>query len=73
MANPSKKSQAMTDFLEAQFGRTTAIQDNVCVSPPMGCGQTVSMEDFEDEASRREYGISGLCMTCQRQIFRTDP
>jgi hypothetical protein len=69
MANPSNKSEPMTEWLERLYGRTTAIQDNRCASEPFGCGGPVSMEDFEDEKSRKEYTISGLCMKCQKEIF----
>jgi hypothetical protein len=33
------------------------------------CGDAVRMEDFRDEKSRREFGISGLCQKCQDKIF----
>ena len=40
---------------------------NRCVSPPAGCGGPATQ--FEDEASRREYTISGLCQKCQNEVF----
>ena len=33
------------------------------------CRKPVSMEDFRDEISRREYKISGLCQKCQDETF----
>ena len=47
------------------FGRsrTLAIAGNGCVK----CGE--SAVDFTDELSRKEFGISGLCQSCQDGIF----
>jgi hypothetical protein len=69
MAEPTRKSEGIENFLEENFGRTTAIRENLCVPPPIGCGKPVSMEDFRDEVSRKEYRISGLCQACQDQFF----
>ena len=33
------------------------------------CHEVVKMEDFRDELSRKEYSISGLCQTCQDEMF----
>jgi hypothetical protein len=69
MANPSDKSPAITNFLENMSGRTTAITDSKCLRPPIGCGKIVAPDSFRDELSKREYSISGLCQTCQDEIF----
>ena len=47
------------------FGRsrTLAIASNQCVK----CGELAA--EFNDELSRKEYGISGLCQCCQDDIF----
>jgi phage pi2 protein 07 len=34
------------------------------------CSEPVKMEDFKDEKSRKEFGISGMCQKCQDQIFK---
>jgi len=34
------------------------------------CGGEVG--DFRDELSAREYGISGMCQTCQDSVFCED-
>jgi hypothetical protein len=54
------------------FGRSKvlAVAGNQCVK----CGGSVVLSkdgglDFRDELSEREYGISGLCQTCQDGIF----
>jgi hypothetical protein len=64
---PTKKSPHITRFLEAISGRTTAIEGNKCVNPPIGCGQPIT--GFRDELSEREYRISGLCQSCQDMVF----
>lgn len=35
-----------------------------------GCGQPVT--EFRDDLSRTEFGISGLCQTCQDFMFGSD-
>ena len=38
------------------------------------CGKDVNVEtDFDDELSRREYGISRLCQACQDSVFTEFP
>lgn len=33
------------------------------------CKKLVSNDSFRDELSRREFKISGLCQSCQDEIF----
>lgn len=33
------------------------------------CLKPVKDEDFEDEESRKEFRISGLCAQCQEEVF----
>lgn len=66
MAKPSDKSPKVEGFLEKAFGRTTAIQADKCVPPPIGCGKPVT--EFKDVVSQREYAISGLCQNCQDSV-----
>ena len=33
------------------------------------CKQKINPDDFRDELSRKEYDISGLCITCQNKVF----
>jgi len=70
MAEPTEKSPAIEKFLEDEFGRTSAITNDRCVPAPVGCGGPAV--EFEDEASRREYAISGLCQKCQNSFFGSD-
>lgn len=67
MATPSNKDPQMTEFLEQNFGRTTAITSNRCVPVPVGCGGSAT--EFRDALSAKEYTISGLCQKCQDKIF----
>jgi len=67
MATPSPKSPEMTAMLEKQMGRTTAIESDMCIPPPIGCGGSAT--DFKDTLSIKEYSISGLCQQCQDAIW----
>lgn len=67
---PSPKSADLTALLEEMTGRTTAINADMCVRKPYGCGEPIG--PFRNELSEREYTISGLCQTCQDSVFGTD-
>ena len=58
-----EKSAEVAEFLESMFGRTTAIENEMCVS----CKEDI--RDFRDDLSKREYAISGLCQQCQDGVF----
>jgi hypothetical protein len=70
MTKPSDKSPEIENFLEANFGRSTAINQNKCLKPPIGCGGPAT--EFRNEISAREYTISGLCQNCQDSVFGAD-
>ena len=37
------------------------------------CGKEPKLEEFEfDEASKAEFEITGICWTCQQDIFRPE-
>jgi len=64
----SKEMQSFLDgFAKKAFGRSPAEakEKNVCVT----CGKPIKMEDFKDQLSIKEYGISGMCMKCQDDTF----
>jgi hypothetical protein len=67
MAKVAWKAPAVEDLLERVAGRTSAIEEDRCVNPPIGCGGPAV--EFRDELSRKEYGISGLCGPCQDTVF----
>jgi hypothetical protein len=64
---PSKKSEAMENFLTKVFGvkRTESIKMKICVT----CGAAAL--NFRDPLSLREYTISGMCQKCQDEAFGT--
>ena len=33
------------------------------------CKEVVNPNDFKDELSKKEWGISGLCFKCQKDFF----
>jgi hypothetical protein len=60
----STKSPAMIEQLEKFFpGTKAAISDGKC---PL-CRKTIT--SFRDLLSEREYAISGMCQSCQDDIF----
>ena len=58
----------LDDMARALFGRgrKVAMDNQMCVI----CGGDAN--HFEDELSRREYGISGMCQSCQDGVFKVD-
>lgn len=68
---PSEKNPAIDHALTAMFGvdRQESIKENVCIDPPIGCGQPISNFGMWSEIEQAEYRISGLCQACQRKIF----
>ena len=55
------------DYLGALAKRKQAIEDEICDL----CNDPIL--SFEDEKSLQEYHISGLCQSCQNEIFIPDP
>ena len=69
MLIPAIKSPRVNNFLKNRFGvdREQSILDEVCVAAPIGCGKPVT--NFRTEADANEYEISGLCQSCQDELF----
>ena len=69
MSKPSKKSESLDRTLEAMssilfgVGRKESITRDTCVS----CKEDAST--FNDDLSRKEFTISGLCQPCQDSVF----
>ena len=63
MMNELDRAKEDMAFMAFGRSRTLAMAGNQCVS----CGEVAG--EFRDELSRKEYGISGLCQTCQDGIF----
>lgn len=71
MAEPSKKAPGIEAFLNSMTNRTEAINGNMCLNPPIGCGKPAPPESFRDALSAKEFTISGLCQECQDLVFGT--
>ena len=72
MLIPAIKSPRVNNFLKNRFGvdREQSILDEVCVAAPIGCGKPVVKFRTDDDA--REYEISGLCQSCQDNLFEEE-
>ena len=68
---PSEKSIDLENFLGNMFGfdRRETIKSNKCAPFPNGCGKNVEEKDFANELEKKEFAISSLCPTCQREFF----
>jgi len=66
---PTIKSPRINNHLKNTFGvdREEAILDEVCVPAPIGCGKPVIK--FHTVESAKEFEISGLCQSCQDELF----
>ena len=69
MLTPTIKSPRVNNHLKNTFGidREQAILDEVCVAAPIGCGKPVVK--FRTDEDTKEYEISGLCQSCQDELF----
>lgn len=67
MTKPAEKAPEIRDFLDSISGRSFAINADVCVGPPIGCGGDAT--EFRNEISRKEYTLSGWCQNCQDNFF----
>lgn len=61
--------QVLAEMRDARAEVPVATAECRCVSPPIGCGQPLPVDALKDDASRREYGITGLCQVCQDRLF----
>lgn len=48
------------------------IEARICNPVVGGCGRSVNLGEFKDKISRDEYSISGLCQSCQNEVFMGD-
>ena len=65
---PTLKNSSIEEFLTALTGvsRPQAVRGGICTS----CKATKITEDtFRDAISRKEFTISGLCQSCQDDVF----
>ena len=63
MLIPAIKSPHVNNLLKQRFGvdREQAILDEVCVGKPV--------DAFRTDMDAKEYEISGLCQSCQDNLF----
>ncbi len=66
MATPSKKSDQVNDTIYSVTGidRIEVIQNNQCA---FKCAEPNFI--WENDLSKKEYTISGLCQSCQNDMF----
>lgn len=64
---PSKKSPEMEKTLTLLFGfdRSAKINVNSCVI----CNKPATQ--FKDSISEKEFSISGMCQSCQDEVFNS--
>ena len=65
---PTNKSNPIESMLTSVFGvdRVQTITEAFCVSCDSENNNAVS---FRDDLSRKEYAISGMCQSCQDDVF----
>jgi hypothetical protein len=65
---PTNKSNPIDSMLSSLFGvdRVKTISEGYCVSCDT---QDIKATSFTDDLSRKEYAISGLCQSCQDDVF----
>ena len=65
---PTNKSNPIESMLSSIFGvdRVKTISEGYCVSCDT---ENIIATSFTDDLSRKEYAISGLCQSCQDDVF----
>lgn len=63
ISDPRKRF--FTQFAARVIGGHNALNAGRCPT----CQSGISEEDFRDELSKREFGISGMCQSCQDSVF----
>ena len=65
---PTNKSNPIDSMLSSIFGvdRVKTISEAFCVSCDSEGNNAAS---FRDDISRKEYAISGMCQSCQDDVF----
>ena len=57
------------DLSKPAFAIFPEAADRIMQSKCVTCENRIFNEDFRDEISCKEYGISGMCQTCQDSVF----
>lgn len=58
--------ECVRDLVESGFEMSAA---RIAFGRCTLCGQKVYINEFVDELSRREYKVSGMCQSCQDDVF----
>ena len=68
---PSQKAPSIDAMLTSVFGvdRVKTISGGTCVSCD---AEDIIASSFDDDLSRKEYSISGMCQSCQDDVFGHD-
>ena len=68
---PRQKAPSIDAMLTSVFGvdRVKTISGGTCVSCD---AEDIIASSFDDDLSRKEYSISGMCQSCQNDIFGED-
>jgi hypothetical protein len=61
----------MNEDLMKNLGLEEEVTNVKCGICPC-CVDRISLKDFKDEASYKEFGISGLCQDCQDELFTSN-
>lgn len=65
MALDNPRRRFFTQFAARAIGGHNALNAGRCPT----CQGEIKEEDFTDERSKKEYGISGMCQVCQNSVF----
>ena len=69
----NKKMPLPPDLSKPAFAIFPEAADRIMQSLCVTCSNEIHDTDFRDTVSKKEYGISGLCQTCQDSVFGSDP
>jgi hypothetical protein len=69
--NKSRPWWETDQLVESLMRRPDAIAHQRCIDPPYGCSGSAT--EFNDDESRFEYSVSGLCQNCQDTFWADTP
>lgn len=67
MALSDPRKRPFTQLAARMLGGHNALNAGRCPIPE--CQGEIREEDFRDELSKKEFGISGMCQKCQDSVF----
>jgi hypothetical protein len=72
---PDQEKKALKRLAQALTQeRNESLKALKCAAVPIGCGREISATEFAamDHLTRKEYGMSALCPSCQDEFFDQD-